>query len=120
MTLKITVFEVKLTDRTFPAKGDRPARTVFKQEAFAHRGGRFPEEFQITLESAADALPVGEYTLAPQSFVINQYGDLELSRYDKKFIPLGVDMDTGEVKKPESAPATAASKPDIKSPLKAA
>lgn len=69
------------TPRTFPAKGDKPSRTVFEQKAYAHLGGVFPVEFKITHDDHNNAYDIGKYQLAGSSFKVNQYGQLELDRF---------------------------------------
>jgi hypothetical protein len=75
------------TPRTFPAKGDKPARTVFEQKAYVHTGGVFPVEFKITHDDHNNAYAIGKYQLAPSSFKVNQYGQLELDRFGTKLVP---------------------------------
>ncbi len=79
--------------RTFPAKGDKPARTVFEQKAFAQMGGIFPVEFKITHDDHNDAYAVGVYELSPDSYKVNQYGQLELDRFGLKLIPASNVLD---------------------------
>lgn len=81
------------TPRTFPAKGDKPARTVYEQKAYAHTGGVFPVEFKITHDDHNNAYQVGEYELSPESYKVNQYGQLELDRFGLKLIPASNILD---------------------------
>ena len=79
--------------RTIPAKpahDGKPARdamTFYEQKAYAHTGGVFPVEFKINLNSHTEAYPIGKYQLAPSSFKLNRFGQLELDRYGMKLIP---------------------------------
>lgn len=73
--------------RTFRAKDDKPPRTVYEQKAYANMGGVFPVEFKITHDDHNNAYPIGKYQLAPSSYKVNQYGQLELDRYGMKLIP---------------------------------
>lgn len=75
-------------------------KTIHEQTAYAHFGGAFPVEFKIPLDSPASAYPIGKYTLAPSSFQVNQYGSLEVNRFDMRLVQL---------KPAEAAPARAAS-----------
>lgn len=75
------------TPRTFAAKGDKPARTVFEQKAYVHMGGLFPVETKLTFDDHNDAYAIGKYQLAPSSFKVNQYGQLELDRFGIKLTP---------------------------------
>lgn len=78
--------------RTFAAKGDRPARTVYEQKAYLHKGGVFPEEFLITHNDPNEAYPVGRYQLSGPSFKINQYKQLELDRFKIALTPLSAEL----------------------------
>ena len=73
--------------RTFAAKGDKPARTVFEQKAYAHLGGVFPVEFKITHDDHNNAYDIGKYQLSGSSFKVNQYGQLELDRFGLALTP---------------------------------
>ena len=79
--------------RTIPAKpahDGKPARdaiTFYEQKAYAHTGGVFPVEFKITHDDHNNAYPIGKYELAPSSYKVNQYGQLELDRFGMKLIP---------------------------------
>lgn len=73
--------------RTFPAKGDKPARTVYEQNAYVHMGGLFPVEIKLTHSDHNDAYAIGKYELSPSSFKVNQYGQLELDRFGMALLP---------------------------------
>lgn len=92
MSLKIQILDTNganiPTPRKFPAKGDRPERTVYEQKAYIYTGGVFPVEFKITHDDFNDAYAVGDYTLATSSFKVNQYGQLELDRFGMSLVPL--------------------------------
>jgi hypothetical protein len=63
-------------------------REVLLQEIYMHKGGPFPLPVTIQHNNAHECLPVGEYTLCPSSYRTNQYGSLELDRFNLKFLPL--------------------------------
>lgn len=63
-------------------------KTIHEQKAYAHFGGAFPVEFKLPLDSPADAYPVGKYTLSPTSFQVNQFGSLEINRFDIRLVQL--------------------------------
>ena len=67
---------------------DGTRKEVFWQDMYMHKGGAFPVQFSVNVESPLLAYPVGDYTIDPSSFTTNKYGSLELSRYDVKFIPI--------------------------------
>lgn len=62
----------------------------YSQELYVHLGGPFPERIRVTLDEPSKILPLGKYTITPQSLKVGQYGDLEFNRYDlaKTLIPL--------------------------------
>jgi len=76
------------TPRTFSAKGDRPARTVYEQKVYAHLGGAFPVEMKLSFDDHKDAYPIGKYELSKSSFKVGQYGDLQIDRYNTVLTPL--------------------------------
>ncbi len=88
--LKIEIFpeNVKFETRTFPAKEDKPARTIYEQVAYAYLGGKFPVEMKLQLEEGQPPYAAGFYTLHSSSFVVNKYGALELKRYGMLIEPL--------------------------------
>lgn len=76
------------TPRTFKGKDGKPDRTVYEQKAFAHLGGVFPVQFTLTHDDHKNAYEIGEYQLAPESFKIGPYGDLQIDRYNLKLKPI--------------------------------
>jgi hypothetical protein len=59
--------------------------TFYEQKAYADMGGAFPVEFKLPLNSPVEANPIGsDYELDPASFKINQYGNLEIDRFNIK------------------------------------
>lgn len=66
-------------------------RTFYFQRAYLHRTGeRFPLAFELPMKADAQAFPVGLYTLAPESLLINQYKALEMSRFRVQLNPLTI------------------------------
>ena len=63
-------------------------KMIHEQVAYAHMGGAFPVEFKLQLDSAADAYPVGEYTLHPGSFQVNRFGGLEINRFETRLVAM--------------------------------
>lgn len=88
--LKIEIFpeNVHIDTRVITSKDDKPSRTIYEQIAYAHLGGKFPVEMKLGLEQGQPAYVAGLYTIHPSSFVINQYGSLELKRYGLLIEPL--------------------------------
>ncbi|PNH87218.1 single-stranded DNA-binding protein [Vibrio diazotrophicus] len=88
--LKIEIFpeNVNIETRVIPAKDDKPSRTIYEQIAYAHLGGKFPVEMKLQLEQGQPAYVAGLYAIHPSSFVINQYGSLELKRFGLLIEPI--------------------------------
>lgn len=61
-------------------------RDKLEQDIYLHKGDAFPEKFINQFNEAHEVLPVGLYSLCPTSFKANQYGGLELNKWEKKFI----------------------------------
>lgn len=88
--LKIEIFEddVKVNARTMPGKDGKPPRTIYEQDAYAHLSGRFPTQMKIQIEEGQPAYAAGLYTIHSSSFVINNFGGLELKRFGQMIEPL--------------------------------
>ncbi|BCG15193.1 TPA: single-stranded DNA-binding protein [Vibrio parahaemolyticus] len=88
--LKIEIFpeNVQIETRTIPAKEGKPPRNIYEQVAYAHLGGKFPVEMKLQLEEGQPAYVAGLYTVHPSSFVINQFGSLELKRFGLLLDPI--------------------------------
>ena len=62
-------------------------KTYYSQKAYIDLGGPFPVEFDLPIEAPVNANPIGKgYVLCPSSFKVNQYGNLELDKYNTKII----------------------------------
>ena len=88
--IKIQVFpenEVVET-RTIQGKDDKPSREIFEQVAYAHLGGKFPVEMKFQLEKGQVPYVAGMYTIHCSSFIINNFGSLELKRFGLTLDPL--------------------------------
>lgn len=69
-------------------------KTFHFQRAYLHRTGeRFPLSFELPMRADSSPYPVGVYTLAPESLLINQYKALEMSRYRIQLVPLVAKSD---------------------------
>jgi hypothetical protein len=86
MLIQILPRYEKPTIKNFKSNGKD--MTIFEQTAYMHKGGAFPEPFKIGHQNAADCLPVGDYNIAPSSFVTDNFGGLALSKYDTTFVPV--------------------------------
>lgn len=64
---------------------DENKREVYQQSAYMHNGEAFPQKLTLMFDSLSECLTVGKYSLNPKSFRANQYGSLELDRYNMIF-----------------------------------
>ena len=64
--------------------GEKP-REYFQQVAYIHNGAAFPQKISLSFNSLTECLEVGKYTIDASSFRANQYGSLELDRYNMTF-----------------------------------
>lgn len=88
--LKIEIFpeDVKTTSRTMRGKEGKPDRTIYEQEGYAYLGGKFPTLMKLSLEEGQPAHVAGIYTVHSSSFVVNNFGGLELKRFGMLIEPL--------------------------------
>jgi hypothetical protein len=76
----------KVNSRTIPAAKERAAMQVQDQPALLWlEGEQYPDKFKINVPRDGAPLQIGKYYISETSFVINQYGNLELSRYDMSY-----------------------------------
>lgn len=92
--IKIEIFkeDERIETRTSRAKEDKPARTFFEQTAYAHLGGKFPSLIKLSMEKDQAPYAAGLYTLHSSSYVINNFGALELKRFGQIITPLEADL----------------------------
>lgn len=83
--LKIEVFkeDVRSTARTMPGKDGKPPRTIYEQDAYVYLEGRFPTLTKVQLEEGQPPYEVGFYTFHSSSYIVNNYGGVELKKYGK-------------------------------------
>ncbi|CAH8192494.1 MULTISPECIES: single-stranded DNA-binding protein [Vibrio] len=88
--LKIEIFpeNERIEIREIPSKDDKPPRKIYEQIAYVHLGGKFPVEMKVQLEKDQIPHAAGLYTVHPSSFVVNNYGSLELKRFGMLLDPL--------------------------------
>lgn len=92
--LKIEIFadDVKIASRTMPGKDGKPPRNIYEQDAYAYLSGRFPTLMKLQLEEGQPPYVAGNYTVHSSSFVVNNYGSLELKRFGQMIQPLELDI----------------------------
>lgn len=88
--IKIEVFpeDVRVITRTTKPKDGRPSRTIYEQVAYAYLGGKFPVQMKLSLDKDQEPYPEGLYTPDSGSYVVNNYGGLELRKFGMTIKPL--------------------------------
>ena len=92
--IKIEIFkeDERIETRTSRANGDKPARTFYEQDAYAYLGGKFPTLIKVSLEEGQPPYLAGLYTLHSSSFIVNNFGSLELKKFGQLITPLEVEL----------------------------
>ncbi len=67
--------------KAIPGKEGKPSRNIYEQTAYAYLGGKFPVEMKLSLDEGQPPYEAGTYTLHSSSYVVNNFGSLELKRY---------------------------------------
>ena len=60
------------------------SRVIYEQTAYAYLGGKFPVEMKVSLEKDETAYQAGVYTVDNSSYIVNNFGKLELKKYGLK------------------------------------
>jgi hypothetical protein len=84
--LKIEVFQedVSVIARSMPPKDGKPGRAIYEQIAYAYLGGKFPVQMKIQVSDPSQPYTAGEYEIDSSSYVVNNFGGLELKRFGLK------------------------------------
>ncbi|MGO2474217.1 MAG: single-stranded DNA-binding protein [Vibrio litoralis] len=92
--LKIEVFpeDEKFITRTIQGKDGKPPRNIYEQTAYAYLGGKFPVQMKLSLDEGQPAYVAGTYSVHSSSYVVNNFGGLELKRYGLLIEPLELDL----------------------------
>ncbi|EOV0146992.1 single-stranded DNA-binding protein [Vibrio vulnificus] len=92
--LKVEIFpeNEQIETRTLPGKDDKPSRTIYEQIVYAYLGGKFPVEMKLSLEKDETPYKSGVYTIDGSSFIVNNYGKLELKKYGMKLAQIEVEL----------------------------
>jgi hypothetical protein len=61
---------------------DGSPRVLYSQKAYLHKGGAFPIEFTLSVDSPALAYPIGDYSLDLNCLRVNKFGSLEVDPYN--------------------------------------
>lgn len=88
--LKIEVFQddVQANARTMPPKDGKAGRTFYEQTAYVHLGDKFPVKMILQVDNPASVYLAGLYEVASKSFIVNNFGGLELKRFGLVLVPL--------------------------------
>jgi hypothetical protein len=71
----------EVESRSIKGKDGTP-RVLYSQKAYLHKGGPFPIEFTLGVESPALAYAVGDYALDLNCLRVNKFGSLEVDPYN--------------------------------------
>lgn len=84
MSLKISIVIGHDRPELVKTRGEK-AREFYSQKAYIYNGKAFPEEIKLSFDTLPECLEVGDYELDSSSYRANQYGSLELDRFNLKF-----------------------------------
>jgi len=78
---KIIIRTAVAIPRSIRGKNNGPSFNFNEQNAAIMKDGEdFPHPFRIRLDDGQPPYPAGEYTVDGSSFVVGQYGDLQMGR----------------------------------------
>ncbi|EPM4292344.1 single-stranded DNA-binding protein [Vibrio fluvialis] len=88
--IKIEIFpeDVQINTRTTKATESKPAREIYEQTAYVYLGGKFPVQIKLQLEKEQEPYAAGLYTPHSASYVVNNFGGLELKKFGMVIEPL--------------------------------
>ncbi|QBF81321.1 hypothetical protein EXU30_00385 [Shewanella maritima] len=81
LTIEVFQEDVNVTSRKLPPKDGNEGRVFYEQTAYAHLGDKFPVKMTLQVDGPAAVYPAGKYEISEKSFVINNFGGLELKRF---------------------------------------
>lgn len=92
--LKIEVFpeDEKFITRTIQGKDGKPPRNIYEQTAYAYLGGKFPVQMKLSLDEGQPPYVAGTYSVHSSSYLVNNFGGLELKKYGLLIEPLELDL----------------------------
>ncbi|MZI93249.1 hypothetical protein F9817_08570 [Vibrio sp. CAIM 722] len=88
LTIEIFKEDERINTRTIPGREGKPARVIYEQTAYAHLGGKFPVEMKLGLDEGQPPYAPAKYTVHSSSFIVNNFGSLELKRFGLTLEPL--------------------------------
>ncbi|AIL70632.1 single-stranded DNA-binding protein [Vibrio vulnificus] len=92
--IKIEIFseDVRINTRTTKAKDDKPSREIYEQDAYVYLGGKFPVQMKLQLEKGQEPYAAGLYTPHSSSYLVNNFGGLELKKFGMIIEPLEAEL----------------------------
>jgi hypothetical protein len=83
MSVKVQILKgfEQVETRSIKNKDGSP-RILYSQKAYLHKGGAFPVEFTLGVESPPLAYAVGDYSLDLDCLRVNKFGSLEVDPYN--------------------------------------
>ena len=73
-------------------KDGKPPRTIYEQDAYVYLQGRFPTLTKVQLEEGQSPYVAGFYTFHSSSYIVNNFGSVELKKYGKIITPLEIEI----------------------------
>lgn len=92
--IKIEIFaeDVRVNTRKTKAKDDKPSRDIYEQDAYVYLGGKFPVQMKLQLEKDQEPYAAGLYTPHSSSYIVNNFGGLELKKFGMLIEPMEVGI----------------------------
>jgi hypothetical protein len=83
MSVKVQILKgfEQVESRSIKTRDGSP-RILYSQKAYLHKGGPFPVEFTLGVESPPLAYPIGDYSLDLDCLRVNKFGSLEVDPYN--------------------------------------
>jgi hypothetical protein len=96
---KIEVFQedVTVNGRNMPPKDGKPGRTIYEQIAYAYLGGKFPVHMKIQVSDPSQPYTAGLYKIDSSSYVVNNFGGLELKRFGLTISKIDEAKSSGQI-----------------------
>lgn len=80
------MLRINVKETTTREEINRKTGAVFHKQRVALQQGQYDLAFDVTVDPSKP-YPVGAYTFSPDSFRTNQFGGIELNRFDLRLVP---------------------------------
>lgn len=80
MSAKLEITTKEVQTKTVKSKKDGKDYTFYLQEAYLHDGSTYPTRCYVPVSSPTASYDIGWYTFASDSFFVDRFGNLSLSR----------------------------------------